>query len=88
MGGWTPSWIRIPLVGALSNQRPRRSFIPARLASGGIEAVASHGSGDLIAAGAADALISLPAGTSCLAGDQVEVLPYLGGWGDAPRLAR
>jgi molybdopterin biosynthesis enzyme len=56
----------------------RHLFLPARLEGGGLVPMKWNGSGDLIAAGAADGLVELPIGASFTAGDRTRFLPYLG----------
>ena len=56
----------------------RHLFLPARLEGGGLAPMRWNGSGDLIAAGAADGLVELPVGARFRAGERARFLPYLG----------
>ena len=55
----------------------RHLFLPAIRTAEGVTPIAWNGSGDLIAAAAGDALISVPAGADLAAGALVDVVPYL-----------
>ena len=56
----------------------RHLFLPASLDQSGLVPAAWNGSGDLIAAAAADGLVELPVGASFRAGENARFLPYLG----------
>ncbi len=71
-------WLELPLTVAWNHRGNRQLFLPARLITGGVEPLKWNGSGDLLAAAAADAFIDLPPGTALAAGTLVRVLPYVG----------
>lgn len=71
-------WLELPLTMPWGHRGNRQLFLPARLVPGGIEPVKWNGSGDLLAAAAADALIDLTPGADLAAGALVRALPYVG----------
>lgn len=71
-------WLELPLTIPWSHRGNRQLFLPARQVAGGIEPLEWNGSGDLLAAAAADALIDLPPGCAVAAGAPVRALPYVG----------
>ena len=77
-GGWSWRWTELPLARARAGGK-RHQFLPARLEAAGVAVVPWNGSGDLLAAGAADGLAELPAGAQLAAGAAVRFLPYVGG---------
>ena len=78
LGGWTWSWLSLPMAQARPAAK-RHQFLPARLLEQGVAVVPWNGSGDLLAAATADALVELPAGQALATGHPVRVLPYVGG---------
>ncbi len=77
-GGWQPEWIKLPLINACRSNK-RHLFLPAALRDGGIDPARWNGSGDLLAAAAADGIIDIPPDSSLEAGTMVGFLPYIGG---------
>jgi molybdopterin molybdotransferase len=74
-----PRWRALPLATAWRHRGNRRLFLPAlRGAAGAIAPVTWNGSGDLIAAAAADGLIDLAPGAELAAGALVPFLPWAG----------
>jgi molybdopterin molybdotransferase len=78
LGGWQPTWLSMPLTCDHVHRGKRHLFLPSVLGDGGVTPIPWNGSGDLLAAGAADGLIDLAAGSCNRAGDRVRFLPYLG----------
>ena len=78
LGGWRPAWISLPLAEGWSPRGRRRLFLPARLGEGGVSPLHWNGSGDLLAAAAADGLVDLGPGGEHAAGDAVRFMPYVG----------
>jgi molybdopterin molybdotransferase len=72
-------WQSLPLAAPWSGRNKRQSFLPAKVIDGAVHVVPWNGSGDLIAAAAADGLVDLPAETPFSAGTAVRFLPYVGG---------
>ena len=71
-------WLELPVTVPWHHRGNRQLFLPARLVAGGVEPLSWNGSGDLLAAASADALIDLPPGSELTAGALVRVLPYVG----------
>ena len=78
LGGWQPTWLSLPLTCDHEHRGKRHLFLPGVLGDGGVTPIPWNGSGDLLAAGAADGLIDLAAGRRSAAGDPVRFLPFLG----------
>ena len=79
LGGWTPTWLDLPVAGDWHHHGTRHLFLPARLVPDGIEAIRWNGSGDLIAAAAGEGLVDLPPGRAATRGTLLRFLPYVGG---------
>jgi molybdopterin molybdotransferase len=78
-GARPPRWQPMPLAAAHHHRGNRRLFLPAlRSDPGTITPVRWNGSGDLIAAAAADGLIDLAPGGDLAAGATVPFLPWAG----------
>ena len=77
-GGWQPEWISLPLINDCSSKK-RHLFLPAALRDGGVDPARWNGSGDLLAAAAADGLVNIPPDSSLKAGTEISFLPYIGG---------
>lgn len=75
---WTPRWLSLPLAQPFQHRKDRRLFLPARIGDLGLEPMRWNGSGDLLAAAAADGLIDCTPGGSWAAGERLRFLPYLG----------
>lgn len=78
LGGWSPASIEVPMADAYEHRGRRHLFLPASLERGGLVPVRWNGSGDLIAAAAADGLVELPVGARFNAGDPARFIPYIG----------
>lgn len=78
LGGWCPASFDAPMAAAYEHRGRRHLFLPASFQGGGIVPARWNGSGDLIAAAAADGLVELPVGATFAAGDPVRFLPYVG----------
>ncbi len=78
LGGWSPRWIQAPMADAYTHKGRRHLFLPASLTDEGLRPAKWNGSGDLIAAAAADGLVELPVGATFQAGESARFLPYLG----------
>lgn len=78
VGGWRPRPIRLPMAEAFEHRGKRHLFLPASVTDGGVVPARWNGSGDLIAAAAADGLVELPVGASFAAGDPALFIPYVG----------
>ncbi|MBA3938324.1 MAG: molybdopterin molybdenumtransferase MoeA, partial [Planctomycetes bacterium] len=78
MGRGASPWLELPLAVPWQHRGLRQLFLPARLVPGGIAPVRWNGSGDLIAAAAADGLVDLAPGSDHAAGAMVRFLPYVG----------
>lgn len=78
LAGWRPRLIEVPMAQDFEHGGRRHLFLPAQLGSGGLVPMRWNGSGDLIAAAAADGLVELPVGARFRAGDRARFLPYLG----------
>ena len=79
LGGWEPGWIDLPLAGEVARRGRRHLFLPATLGAGGVTPVPWNGSGDLLAAAAADGLVDLgPGDTPMSQGDTIRFMPYVG----------
>ena len=78
LAGWQPRFIEVPMAQDFEHGGRRHLFLPARIDGGGLVPVRWNGSGDLIAAAAADGLVELPVGARFAAGDPARFLPYLG----------
>jgi len=78
LGGWTPSFVDVPMRDAYTHGGKRHLFLPASLESGGLVPARWNGSGDLIAAAAADGLVELPPGAAFRPGSPARFLPYIG----------
>ena len=78
-GSRPPTWRQMPLAAPHRHRGNRRLFLPAlRSDPGTITPVRWNGSGDLIAAAAADGLIDLAPGADLAAGAPVPFLPWAG----------
>ncbi|MGK0482475.1 MAG: molybdopterin molybdotransferase, partial [Planctomycetota bacterium] len=78
LGGWAPRWIQVPMAAEYEHKGRRHLFLPATLGDAGLCPVDWNGSGDLIAAAAADGLVELPVGATFQAGQRARFLPYIG----------
>jgi molybdopterin molybdotransferase len=78
LGGWAPRWIQAPMAHDYEHKGRRHLFLPASLQDEGLVPAKWNGSGDLIAAAAADGLVELPVGAAFRAGESVRFLPYVG----------
>lgn len=78
LGGWRPVPVDLPMAEDFEHRGARHLFLPARVMDGGVRPMAWNGSGDLIAASAADGLVELAPGASFAAGDLCSFLPYAG----------
>ncbi|MEC8494140.1 MAG: molybdopterin molybdotransferase MoeA [Planctomycetota bacterium] len=78
LAGWQPRFIELPMAQDFEHVGRRHLFLPARVDAGGLAPMRWNGSGDLIAAAAADGLVELPVGARFGAGDRARFLPYLG----------
>ena len=78
LGGWSPASFDAPMAAAYEHRGRRHLFLPASFQGGGVVPARWNGSGDLIAAAAADGLVELPVGATFSAGDPVRFLPYVG----------
>lgn len=78
LGGWRPEFVEVSMAAAYEHKGRRHLFLPARIEGGGLVPVRWNGSGDLIAAAAADGLVDLPIGARFAAGDRARFLPYVG----------
>lgn len=77
-----PGWTSLPAAHTHQAKGRRLLFQPARRAPDGrLALVAWNGSGDLIAAAAADGLAEIAPGACWQAGDPLRFLPYTGGGG-------
>jgi molybdopterin molybdotransferase len=79
LGTPPPRWLELPVMVPWTHRGKRQLFLPARVVAGGLQVVAWNGSGDLLAAAAADGLIDLPSGTQVASGALGRFLPYAGG---------
>jgi molybdopterin molybdotransferase len=79
LGAPPPAWLELPLTMPWQHRGNRQLFLPARLATGGIEPLRWNGSGDLLAAAAGDGLVDLAPGAVLAAGAPARFLPYVGG---------
>ncbi len=77
-GDTTPPWSTQRLATDWKHTGRRHLFLPAALGDDGVTPVAWNGSGDLLAAAAADGLLDLPVGSDLSAGDRVRFLPFAG----------
>ncbi len=78
LGGWRPASFDVPMAGAYEHKGRRHLFLPASFEGGGVVPARWNGSGDLIAAAAADGLVELPVGATFAAGDPARFIPYVG----------
>ncbi len=78
LGGWCPASLELPMAEDWVHRGKRHLFLPARVENGGISPMRWNGSGDLIAAAAADGLVEFTAGADLRAGDPVRFIPYVG----------
>ncbi len=78
LGGWRPASFEVPMADAYAHKGRRHLFLPASFEGGGIVPARWNGSGDLIAAAAADGLVELPVGATFAAGDPARFTPYIG----------
>ena len=78
LGGWAPRWVQAPMGADYEHRGRRHLFLPASFQGGGLVPARWNGSGDLIAAAAADGLVELPIGASFRAGEPARFLPYVG----------
>ncbi len=78
MGRGASPWVDLPLAVPWQHRGPRQLFLPARVVAGGIAPMRWNGSGDLIAAAAADGLVDLASGGEWAVGAVVRFLPYVG----------
>ena len=78
LGGWTPRWIQAPMGADYEHRGRRHLFLPASFQGDGLVPAQWNGSGDLIAAAAADGLVELAVGASFRAGEPARFLPYIG----------
>ena len=78
LGGWRPVPVELPMAVDFTHHGKRHLFLPARVEGGGVRPMAWNGSGDLIAAAAADGLVELVPGASFAAGDTCTLIPYAG----------
>ncbi|MEO0663400.1 MAG: molybdopterin-binding protein, partial [Planctomycetota bacterium] len=78
LGGWRPASLTLPMAEDWTHRGKRHLFLPARVEDGGVRPMRWNGSGDLIAAAAADGLVELPVGADLRAGDAARFLPYVG----------
>lgn len=78
LGGWRPASFEAPMADAYEHRGRRHLFLPASFEGGGIVPARWNGSGDLIAAAAADGLVELPVGATFEAGAPVRFTPYVG----------
>lgn len=78
LGGWRPASFEVPMADAYEHKGRRHLFLPASFEGGGIVPARWNGSGDLIAAAAADGLVELPVGATFAAGDPARFTPYVG----------
>lgn len=76
-GGWQPEWTTLPLINDCKSKN-RHLFLPAALRDGGVDPARWNGSGDLLAAAAADGLINIPPDSHLKAGTEIPFLPYIG----------
>ncbi len=72
------TWEVMPLGISWSNPSKRQLFLPARRTANGVMPIKWNGSGDLVAAAAADCFIDLAPGASHTAGHELPVLPMVG----------
>jgi molybdopterin molybdotransferase len=72
------TWELVPLGVSWSNPGKRRLFLPARRTPQGVMPIRWNGSGDLVAAAAADCFIDLAPGANHAAGHELPVLPMVG----------
>lgn len=77
LGGWTPTWLDVPIAMDKVHRGKRHLFLPAAWVDGGVRPVDWNGSGDLLAAATGDGLVDLPPGSEWAAGDRVRFLPFL-----------
>lgn len=77
-GGWQQEWLQLPLINDCASKK-RHLFLPAAINDGGVDPALWNGSGDLLAAAAADGLINIPPDSSFKAGSIIPFLPYIGG---------
>jgi molybdopterin molybdotransferase len=80
-----PRWRRLPLAVDWRHRGNRQVFQPARITAMGVEPIRWNGSGDLIAAAAADGLVDLAPESDLEVGAMVNILPYVGGSGEGQR---
>ncbi|MEM9386657.1 MAG: molybdopterin molybdotransferase MoeA [Pseudomonadota bacterium] len=78
LGGWRPTSLELPMSEDWVHRGKRHLFLPARIEDRGVRPMRWNGSGDLIAAAAADGLVEFPVGATLRAGDPVRFMPYLG----------
>ncbi len=78
LGRGASPWLELPLAVPWQHRGARQLFLPARVVAGGISPVRWNGSGDLIAAAAADGLVDLAPRSEHAAGAVVRFLPYVG----------
>ena len=76
--GWHHQWLHLPLAKAFTHSKPRHLFLPAQWNSEGVHPISWNGSGDLLAAAAADGLMSIPPHSDWQPGDQVHFIPFAG----------
>jgi molybdopterin molybdotransferase len=89
LGAPPPHWIQLPSTVRWQHGGKRLLFLPARVATGGIEPIRWNGSGDLLAAAAADGLVELAPGADVAVGSLLRFLPYVGGrLGEVARLPK
>jgi len=75
--GFALPWFELPLSAPVRGRKPRRLFLPARLADGGVAPVPWNGSGDLLAAAHGHGLLDTRGETDLDPGYLVPFLPYL-----------
>ena len=78
LGGWAPRFVELPMAGDFEHAGRRHLFLPASLERGGLVPARWNGSGDLIAAAAADGLVELPVAAKFPKGAPARFLPYIG----------
>ncbi|MEM6672801.1 MAG: molybdopterin molybdotransferase MoeA [Planctomycetota bacterium] len=78
LGGWRPSSVDVPMAEDYEHRGKRHLFLPASFDGSGLVPARWNGSGDLIAAAAADGLVELPVGARFAAGEVARFIPYVG----------
>lgn len=78
LAGWAPRFLDVPMAEPYEHRGGRHLFLPASVEPAGLVPARWNGSGDLIAAAAADGLVELPVGARFAAGDRARFLPYVG----------